>query len=207
MSSLLIPTIKYCYTEALSILSKKIDLTLPDPMPDVGAVRSMSNKASNAEEEATLYLDLLEKSHEQWIKLLSSMTEKERIIDSEIQTTFLSDLRRLKNVYDYSLNTPVNPSDSVTKAAPPMVRLPQIKLATFSGDLSERPSFWEKFNHSIHKVDDNIMPPVLKLNYLFECLSGKSHSGLPVEDSSYDTAITILDSVFGNSLAIKEYFF
>ncbi|KAI1695763.1 hypothetical protein DdX_19406 [Ditylenchus destructor] len=91
MSSLLIPTIKYCYTEALSILSKKIDLTLPGPMPNVGTVRSMINKASNAEEEATVYLDLLEKSHEQWIKLLSSMTENERITDSEIQTTFLSE--------------------------------------------------------------------------------------------------------------------
>ena len=85
----------------------------------------------------------------------------------------------------------------------PRVRLPEVKLPSFSGNLSDWPNFYESFKNMIHKNND--LSDTDKINYLIGLLSGKAASiaiGLPVIGSNYDILWNRLIQRFQNSRAL-----
>ncbi|XP_055622310.1 uncharacterized protein LOC129765896 [Toxorhynchites rutilus septentrionalis] len=85
------------------------------------------------------------------------------------------------------------------------VRLPQIKLQTFSGDIDEWLSFRDLFKSLIHNKTD--LPDVEKLHYLKGCLQGEPKSlidPLQITAGNYQIARDCLLKRYNNSKQLKK---
>lgn len=88
-------------------------------------------------------------------------------------------------------------NDSVSSAGRCTVRLPKLSLPTFSSDVIEWPSFWERFEVAVHKSD---LDDVDKFNYLKSALSGEAAraiDGLSLTAANYKTACDLLERRYG----------
>ncbi|XP_062538270.1 uncharacterized protein LOC134206557 [Armigeres subalbatus] len=85
------------------------------------------------------------------------------------------------------------------------VRLPQIQLQTFNGDIDEWLSFRDLFTSLIHwKVD---LPEVEKLHYLKGCLQGEPKAlidPLPITKANYQVAWDLLLKRYNNSKQLRK---
>ena len=79
------------------------------------------------------------------------------------------------------------------------VRLPELTLHSFSGDVTQWLTFWDSFQSTIH--NNSQLQAVDKFNYLKSLLTGtalEAIAGLTLSASNYDEAIAILQRSFGN---------
>ncbi|XP_055590154.1 uncharacterized protein LOC129742298 [Uranotaenia lowii] len=96
-------------------------------------------------------------------------------------------------------------SDSVLPAAGEHVRLPQIKLQTFNGNVDDWLSFRDLFTSLIHLKHD--LPEVEKLHYLKGCLEGEAKSlidPLKVTKANYQIAWDLLNKRYNNSRVLRK---
>ena len=79
------------------------------------------------------------------------------------------------------------------------VKLPKLTLRSFSGDMTQWPTFWDSFKSAVH--ENTQLVTVDKFNYLKSLLSGtalEAISGLTLTASNYKDAVEILEKRFGN---------
>ena len=79
------------------------------------------------------------------------------------------------------------------------VKLLTLTLRSFSGDVTQWPTFWDSFKAAVHENDRVV--PIDKFNYLKSLLSGtalEAISGLTLTASNYRDAVEILEKRFGN---------
>ncbi|XP_065083288.1 uncharacterized protein LOC135705468 [Ochlerotatus camptorhynchus] len=85
------------------------------------------------------------------------------------------------------------------------VRLPQIKLQVFNGDIDEWISFRDLFTSLIHRKTD--LPEVEKFHYLKGCLQGEPKSlidSLKITKNNYQIAWDMLLKRYDNSKQLKK---
>lgn len=85
------------------------------------------------------------------------------------------------------------------------VRLPQIKLQSFDGNIDEWLSFRDLFTSLIHLKDD--LPNVEKLHYLKGCLEGEAKAlidSLRITEANYKIAWEMLSNRYNNSKLLKK---
>ncbi|XP_011404377.1 PREDICTED: uncharacterized protein LOC105312992 [Amphimedon queenslandica] len=81
----------------------------------------------------------------------------------------------------------------------PKIKLPELSMKRFDGDMSQWMSFWDSFSSSVH--ENSTLSDVEKLNYLSSMLSGtaaEAIAGLSITSSNYGKAVAILNKRFGN---------
>lgn len=81
----------------------------------------------------------------------------------------------------------------------PRVKLPELSMKRFDGDMSQWMSFWDSFSSSVH--ENSTLSDVDKFNYLSSMLSGtaaEAIAGLSITSSNYREAVAILNKRFGN---------
>lgn len=96
-------------------------------------------------------------------------------------------------------------NDSSTQGAVDNVRLPQIKLQSFNGDIDEWLSFRDLFTSLIHWKTD--LPEVEKFHYLKGCLQGEPRSlidPLKLTKANYQVAWDLLLKRYNNSKQLKK---
>nr|XP_002167985.3 uncharacterized protein LOC100211061 [Hydra vulgaris] len=79
------------------------------------------------------------------------------------------------------------------------IKLPPLKLSTFSGKPEEWQTFYENFECAIHNNND--LSPIQKLNYLRNLLDGKALktiSGLALTNDNYHTSLELLKEIFND---------
>jgi hypothetical protein len=84
------------------------------------------------------------------------------------------------------------------------VKLPEIKLPEFSGDLKSWSSFFEEFSAA---VDDQDIPEKRKMQYLKSALKGEPLEiveAYPLEAKNYQTVLKLLKKQFGDTQNIKN---
>ena len=89
------------------------------------------------------------------------------------------------------------PLGSGSKVRP---KLPKLVMPKFSGDITKFRSFWDSFKSAIDENSD--LSLIDKFNYLWSLLEGsaaKSIQGLPLTESNYSSAKTILEGCFGRT--------
>ena len=83
------------------------------------------------------------------------------------------------------------------------VKLPQINLLRFNGDITKFNAFWQSFECAIHR--NRSVPIVNKLNYLLSLLEGPAYralEGLSLQAENYQSAVDILKARFGKKQSI-----
>ncbi|XP_062715823.1 uncharacterized protein LOC134291718 [Aedes albopictus] len=103
------------------------------------------------------------------------------------------------------LEQPVRAADGAPSNTSDHVRLPQIKLQTFNGDIDDWLSFRDLFTSLIHwKVD---LPEVEKFHYLKGCLQGEPKAlidPLPITKANYQVAWDSLLKRYNNSKQLRK---
>ena len=85
------------------------------------------------------------------------------------------------------------------------VKLPQLELKKFSGNIPEWQEFWDGFKSAIH--DDEDLAKVDKFKYLRCYLEEPARSvitGFALTDANYDAAVDLLTKRFGKTNVIKR---
>ncbi|XP_065180039.1 uncharacterized protein LOC135810477 [Sycon ciliatum] len=80
----------------------------------------------------------------------------------------------------------------------PVVKLPQLKLSQFNGDIMDWPEFWQTFESSVGLRQS--LPDVSKFTYLKSVLTGVAAAaieGIPITAANYPIAVTMLKDKFG----------
>ncbi|KAG1953542.1 hypothetical protein F2P79_010032 [Pimephales promelas] len=95
-------------------------------------------------------------------------------------------------------NTDRRPRDAAPARRGQTVKLPELIINKFSGDISLWQDFWNQFETAIHRND--ALSKTEKFNYLKTYVAGaasKAIAGLMLTDSNYDHAIDLLQNRFG----------
>ncbi|XP_062541431.1 uncharacterized protein LOC134209461 [Armigeres subalbatus] len=103
-----------------------------------------------------------------------------------------------------NLNQPIR-SDTPTMSNLDRVRLPQISLQTFNGDIDDWLSFRDLFSSLIHRKTD--LPDVEKFHYLKGCLQGEPKTiidSLKITAANYQVAWGLLTKRYNNSKVLKK---
>ena len=97
-----------------------------------------------------------------------------------------------------------NTAVTVSSATPrTRVKLPDLTIKGFNGDLTEWCTFWDMFESSIH--NNPALLSVDKFNYLLSLLessAAEAVSGLTLTAANYDEAVATLKKRFGNKQLI-----
>ncbi|XP_058816896.1 uncharacterized protein LOC131680194 [Topomyia yanbarensis] len=133
--------------------------------------------------------------------------EKERMEFSdryyEVKSFLMDKAKELQepNLLEQSLRA----GDSSMRGGIDHVRLPQIKLQTFNGDIDEWLSFRDLFTSFIHWKPD--LPEVEKFHYLKGCLQGEPKrliDPLQITKANYQVAWDLLLKRYNNSKQLKK---
>ncbi|XP_062556931.1 uncharacterized protein LOC134221760 [Armigeres subalbatus] len=103
-----------------------------------------------------------------------------------------------------NLNQPIR-SDTPTMSTLDRVRLPQISLQTFNGDIDDWLSFRDLFPSLFHRKTD--LPDVEKFHYLKGCLQGEPKTiidSLKITAENYQVAWGLLTKRYNNSKVLKK---
>ena len=95
------------------------------------------------------------------------------------------------------------PTHVRTVPAHSRVKLPELSLRSFDGDITKWTTFWESYESSIHRNDG--LSDIDKFNYLkslLEKTAREAIEGLQLTSANYREAIAILEKRFGNKRAI-----
>lgn len=118
--------------------------------------------------------------------------------------SFLAD--KLKERQEYPMDQSVRPENASMRGDPlDHVRLPQIKLQTFGGNMDEWLSFRDLYNSLIHWKKD--LPEVEKFHYLKGCLQGEPKTlidSLQITNTNYQIAWDMLLKRYNNSKQLKK---
>jgi hypothetical protein len=133
--------------------------------------------------------------------------EKERMEFSDRYYGVKSFLRdRIKELQvPQVLEHSMRPGDGSFSSGVDHVRLPQIKLQTFNGDVDEWLSFRDLFTSLIHWKEG--LPEVEKLHYLKGCLTGEPKAlidPLPITRANYKVAWDLLLKRYNNSKQLRK---
>ena len=85
----------------------------------------------------------------------------------------------------------------------PPVRLPQIEILPFSGDIMTWKTFWDSFDATVNK--NTRLSPIEKFTYLQGKLSHdalNTISGLPISNENYNVALQLLHERYGDIQAV-----
>ena len=85
------------------------------------------------------------------------------------------------------------------------IRLPEVKINSFSGKLEEWQTWWDSYRSLVHDRQD--MDKVLKMTHLKSCLTGKALlviSGFQITEQDYDNAITALHDKYANPEKVRQ---
>ncbi|KAI1691057.1 gag protein [Ditylenchus destructor] len=193
MSSMIVKSLQVAYAKASGMVTHKVDLNLPVPIPDEVTLRDRITTISDLIEDLGHIHSQLENGYANWGNLRMQMGVKEREHDNTVMEQFERDYdisTTLENMYEY------------IKTAERAKRTHEAR-----GDLKEWGSFWDRFCVAVHNADPAEIPQVVKLQYLTDCLEGRAArllSGLPLEGGNYNEAVDRLKNEFANVTAIKE---
>lgn len=99
---------------------------------------------------------------------------------------------------DHQSNAPfVTPAISDKPAPVPAVRLPEIPLPSFDGDIYKWPAFSDRFKSMVDQRTD--LPDIDKVHYLVGCLKGNAVDtlrGIPISGHTYKLAWSTLESQY-----------
>lgn len=131
---------------------------------------------------------------------------KQRIsFDNQYYDTKATILDRLKQLEEPRLSSTAQSHDSLVPSVAERVRLPQIKLQTFDGNIDQWLSFRDLYTSLIHaKVD---LPDVEKFHYLKGCLVGEARSlidPLAITNDNYQIAWKTLMKRYNDSKLLKR---
>ena len=129
-------------------------------------------------------------------KLLEKGEEESYDELSKAHDEFESQYRDSLETYENQLDGLTNwQRDNQIPNLAPKIVLPNIQLPEFSGNISEWPSFWDKFNGLIHQRTD--IPDINKFSYLLGQLKSNALSlvsSLEVIATNYEVALGILQT-------------
>lgn len=114
-------------------------------------------------------------------------------------------LEKLEQIQRAAMDHSTNVHDSSTLNISEHVRLPQIKLQTFKGDIDEWISFRDLFISLIHSRTD--LPDVEKLHYLKGCLMGEPKGlidPLAITAANYNVAWNLITKRYDNSKQLRK---
>ncbi|XP_058827607.1 uncharacterized protein LOC131687531 [Topomyia yanbarensis] len=199
---------------ALTARLKEIQLSFSDIWRFVQSFKE-SNTVTDIEVRLGKLEELWESFSDTFVEILShddynaegSAYEKERMEFSdnyyEVKTFLMDKVKELQEpqVLEQSLRA----GDGLPHGTSDHVRLPQIKLQTFNGDVDEWLTFRDLFTSLIHwKVD---LPEVEKFHYLKGCLQGEPKSlidPLQITKANYQVAWEMLLRRYNNSKQLKK---
>ncbi|XP_058816865.1 uncharacterized protein LOC131680160 [Topomyia yanbarensis] len=199
---------------ALTARLKEIQLSFSDIWRFVQSFKE-SNTVTDIEVRLGKLEELWESFSDTFVEILShddynaegSAYEKERMEFSdnyyEVKTFLMDKVKELQEpqVLEQSLRA----GDGLPHGTSDHVRLPQIKLQIFNGDVDEWLSFRDLFTSLIHwKVD---LPEVEKFHYLKGCLQGEPKSlidPLQITKANYQVAWEMLLRRYNNSKQLKK---
>ncbi|XP_058837430.1 uncharacterized protein LOC131693535 [Topomyia yanbarensis] len=199
---------------ALTARLKEIQLSFSDIWRFVQSFKE-SNTVTDIEVRLGKLEELWESFSDTFVEILShddynaegSAYEKERMEFSdnyyEVKTFLMDKVKELQEpqVLEQSLRA----GDGLPHGTSDHVRLPQIKLQTFNGDVDEWLSFRDLFTSLIHwKVD---LPEVEKFHYLKGCLQAEPKSlidPLQITKANYQVAWEMLLRRYNNSKQLKK---
>jgi len=84
------------------------------------------------------------------------------------------------------------------------INLPELKLAEFSGNIREWPSFWSTFQYAI---DQQPLPEMAKLTYLLSVLKGEAFklvASFPVREQNYRIIVQTLQAKYNQSGLLRS---
>lgn len=131
---------------------------------------------------------------------------KERIYEA------LSRINRAMKTTTAPSMVPTIPTTAEVRTPPPTseshergtkVKLPELTLPHFNGNLMKWPSFWDSYESAIHKNKE--LTNVEKFNYLRSLVERTAYdaiAGLTLSSTNYQEAIEILQKRFGNKQLI-----
>ncbi|XP_062713273.1 uncharacterized protein LOC134290219 [Aedes albopictus] len=162
----------------------------------------------------------LEKLEEIWEKFSETLVEIKSHDDYNGEETYDKERREFNNHYEAksflvdqvkelkepsSLDQSVRAVDASMHGVLDNVRLPQIKLQSFNGDIDEWLGFRDLFTSLIHWKPD--LPEVEKIHYLKGCLQGEPRSlidPLKITKANYQVAWDMLLKRYNNSKQLKK---
>ena len=97
-----------------------------------------------------------------------------------------------------SPSTPAVMPSAVPTPSPAKAQLPKLELYKFKGSVMSWTPFWDTFKSAVH--ENPSLSKIDKFNYLhslFEGAVSQVIQGLPLTDSNYDIAVSLLQERFG----------
>ena len=115
-------------------------------------------------------------------------------------------MERAKELEDIVVNQSRSLDTSQSQSTLDHVRLPQIKLQTFSGNIDEWLSFRDLYTSLIHWKSD--LPDIEKFHYLKGCLTGEAKAlidPLAITKNNYQVAWDTLTKRYNDSKLLKRH--
>ena len=138
-------------------------------------------------------------------EVLDALSDGDEISGEMGETAIFEDLLYdgIANINDLLLNLSVlstgNRSPVPLHLPGNKIKLAEIQIKPFSGDILQWRSFWEQFEVAVHKVIS--LSDINKFNYLKSLLDGKALQAidrLTLSSENYCEAVNILNERFGN---------
>nr|XP_012554848.2 uncharacterized protein LOC105843698 [Hydra vulgaris] len=131
-------------------------------------------------------------------EVLIEKYNKVKAIDDDL-INLIEDDEELLNDENLANDINESQSSSLKSFSNNNIKLPPLKLSTFSGKPEEWQTFYENFECAIHNNND--LSPIQKLNYLRNLLDGKALktiSGLALSNDNYHTSLELLKERFND---------
>ena len=188
-------------TRLTNELDELLSLTPDEAKDKIGRLKILNQQLQNK-------LTILQKYDD--ILALCNVDEMEcKIKESETINLKVLDYKTLINEFLTLTSNPVSPSTPAVM--PPAVpapssakaRLPKLELHKFKGSVMSWTPFWDTFKSAVH--ESLSLSKNDKFNYLHSLLEGAASQviqGLPLTDSNYDTAVSLLQERFGDPQTI-----
>nr|XP_047129387.1 uncharacterized protein LOC124809364 [Hydra vulgaris] len=131
-------------------------------------------------------------------EVLIEKYNKVKAIDDDL-INLIEDDEELLNEENLANDINESQSSSLKSFSNNNIKLPPLKLSTFTGKPEEWQTFYENFECAIHNNND--LSPIQKLNYLRNLLDGKALktiSGLALTNDNYHTSLELLKERFND---------
>nr|XP_047142928.1 uncharacterized protein LOC124817159 [Hydra vulgaris] len=131
-------------------------------------------------------------------EVLIEKYNKVKAIDDDL-INLIEDDEELLNEENLANDINESQSSSLKSFSNNNIKLPPLKLSTFSGKPEEWQTFYKNFECAIHNNND--LSPIQKLNYLRNLLDGKALktiSGLALTNDNYHTSLELLKERFND---------
>ena len=125
---------------------------------------------------------------------MDAKTQKDKKIEYEIE--------KLKVETEYARSKMEKLNNGSSDGATPKIKLPVLALPSFTGTITDWPSFWDSFSSTIH-LNERVSK-VDKFKYLMTSLKGDAKNtltGFNLTEAQYDSAVALLKERYDD----KEY--